>query len=596
MSKRYFDYLEDLKYCFGKKDSDSFYLLKEILKKSVNEKPILSKCSEKLGVILELSEFIIESFKQKGFTPDELKLLSELSVLLGLIRNISTVSLENRRIISNSKIFKNLNYFIYIKLGNEEKMGLFNLVSYEILKVLDYPSPKDISYNAEHFKEFLLLTSRFLQILANISVDNNIEYRKYLFKALYPFGFINIYLSELISLALGNSISIRTETSTVACSFHLIYNLIKNKTVTMDEVVCKKELFGCFVFVAISMYFNTLRYANTENLKSSEWMFFFFKYLFSENPSTFSDLYFYKHSEDSTIECDASLIYLTMQEPYIKLSMLESNNKNISDAKITKEILILQKYLSNTIITEYEYKEILLEICVEIETNTNFKQNLQESADQNIISQILLLNGTFDTILSEIEKGVSYLDQLINLQIENYLSSARSKNPVGFSVSKFGNVKGWVSVLRINTPKNESNIDFFGKALINLADLLRVMLKFRKHLIKSKSIGNEEIRTIWKLISEEISMASIIQAISTIFYGNTQLQNSFTLIQDGKFKKESIKLLTVLKGIEMLIECTTIVDENHPLIREAAVFSLRSITANNSKASEIIFSLGKKKA
>lgn len=43
----------------------------------------------------------------------------------------------------------------------------------------------------------------------------------------------------------------------------------------------------------------------------------------------------------------------------------------------------------------------------------------------------------------------------------------------------------------------------------------------------------------------------------------------------------------------MLIECTTIVDESHPLLREAAVFSLKSIAINNPKVSEIIMKYGK---
>lgn len=42
----------------------------------------------------------------------------------------------------------------------------------------------------------------------------------------------------------------------------------------------------------------------------------------------------------------------------------------------------------------------------------------------------------------------------------------------------------------------------------------------------------------------------------------------------------------------MLIECSAIVDENHPLIREAAVFSLRSITANNPNAAEVLLEVG----
>ncbi|KAH8582443.1 uncharacterized protein ELE39_001099 [Cryptosporidium sp. chipmunk genotype I] len=585
MRKKYCDYIEDLRHYFGKKDGDSFYLLREILKNSANDKAKLCQCSGKLATILELSEIILESFQPKGFTSDELKLLSEFSVLLGLLRNVSTVSLENRRIISNSKIFKNLSYFIYIKFGAKENMGLFNLISYEILKVLEDQSPEDFSYNIDYFKEFLLLSCRFFQVLANISVDTDTDRQEYIFKVIYPFGCINIYLFELISLALGHLQGIKIEESAVACSFHLIYNLIKNRPVTFNEIIGKKELFGCFIIVAISMHFNALKHASVGNLKSSEWIYFFFKHLLSENPYTFRDLYFYKHSEESTIECDASLIYLTMQEPFVKLSMLENNSTNISDAKITKEIFILQKLLSNSIITEYEFRDILLEICVEIETNSNLKQDLQESIDKNIISQIFVLDGIFDAILLELEAGISYLNKFINLQIENCFSKVKNKNLAEFSISKFGNIKGWISVLRISTPKDESNIDFFCKVIISFADLLRIMLKFRRFLIDSNSTRDEEIKATWKLISEEISMASIIQAISTIYYGNIQLQDLFTLIQDDK--------LTLHKGISMLIECTTIVDESHPLIREAAIFSLRSITTNNPKVSEIILSFGK---
>lgn len=356
-----------------------------------------------------------------------------------------------------------------------------------------------------------------------------------MFKTIYPFGCINIYLFELISLSLGHLQGINIETSTVACTFHLIYNLIKNRPVTLEEIISKKELFGCFIFVAISMYFNTLKHTTIQNLKSSEWIFFFFKHLLSENPCTFRDLYFYKHSEESTIECDASLIYLTMQEPFVKLSMLENNYIDISDAKITKEIIILQKLLSTSIITEHEFKDCLLEICVEIETNPNLKQNVQELVDKNIISQIFLLDGIFDTILSELKVGVSYLEQFINLQIEDWSLKSENKNLVKFSISKLGNIKGWVSVLRISTPKDESNIDFFSKVNISLIDLLRIMLKFRRHLICPNHIIVEEIKATWKLVSEEISMASIIQAISTICYGNVQLQNSFSQNQDGKF-------------------------------------------------------------
>ncbi|KAL3127011.1 hypothetical protein CHM_7g2180 [Cryptosporidium hominis] len=492
MRKKYFDYMEELKLYFGKKDSDLFHVLKEILKRSAREEAILSQCSKYLGTILGLTEVILESFQLNGFTPIELKLLSELSILLGIIRNISTISFENRKIISNSKIFKNLNYFIYIKFRNEENTGLLSLVSYEILKVLEHQSPEGLPYNAHHFNEFLLLSCRFLQILANISIDSDTDY---------------------------------------------------------------------------------------QNLKSSEWIFFFFKHLLSENPCTFRDLYFYKHSEESTIECDASLIYLTMQEPFVKLSMLENNYIDISDAKITKEIIILQKLLSTSIITEHEFKDFLLEICVEIETNPNLKQNVQGLVDKNIISQIFFLDGIFDTILSELKVGVFYLEQFINLQIEYWSLKLKNKNLVKFSISKLGNIKGWISILRISTPKDESNIDFFSKVNISLIDLLRIMLKFRRHLICPNHIIVEEIKATWKLVSEEISMASIIQAISTICYGNVQLQNSFSQNQDG---------------ISMLIECTTIVDESHPLLREAAVFSLKSIAINNPKVSEIIMKYGKK--
>ncbi|KAK9171478.1 Spinocerebellar ataxia type 10 domain protein [Cryptosporidium meleagridis] len=578
MRKKYFDYMEELKLYFGRKDSDSFNVLKEILKRSANEEAILFQCSRNLGTILGLTEVIIESFQLKGFTPVELKLLSELSVLLGIIRNISTISFENRKVISNSKIFQSLNYFIYIKFSNEEKMGLFSLVSYEILKVLENQSPEGFSYNDCHFNEFLLLSCRFLQVLANISIDSDTDFQKYLFKAIYPFGCINIYLFELISLHLGNFQGINIESSSVACTFHLIYNLIKNRPVTLNEILSKKELFGCFIFVAISMYFNTLKHTTLQNLKSSEWIFFFFKHFLSENPFTFRDLYFYNHSEESTIECDASLIYLTMQEPFVKLSMLENNYIDISDAKITKEIIILQKLLSNSIITEHEFKDILLEICVEIETNPNLKQNSQELVDKNIISQIFLIDGMFDTILSELRIGVSYLEQFINLQIEDWSLKLKNKSLEKFSISKLGNIKGWVSVLRISTPKDGSNIDFFSKVNISLVDLLRIMLKFRRHLISSNHIIVEKIKATWKLVSEDISMTSIIQAISTICYGNVQLQNLFSQNQDG---------------ISMLIECTTIIDENHPLLREAAIFSLKSIAINNPKVSEIIMKHGK---
>lgn len=516
----------------------------------MNEKEILVKCSEKLETILELAEILLDFFLQEGFTPDEFKFLSELSILLGLLRNVSTLSLENRAIISHSKILRHFSYFVYIKLGTEENMGVFSKSSYEIIKMLDRPLPEETCYNNAHIKECMLLTCRFLQLLANISVDCNVEYsvsysnglvraslillQDYLFKTMYPFGFINIYLVELIALVFGRSQGIKTDTSAVACSFHLLYNLTKSRPCTMDEITGKRELFECFIFVSVSMYLNELRYAGTENLKSSEWIFFFFKDVLSRNPTVFCDLYFYKHSEESKADCDASLIYLTMQEPFVKLSMFENNTAHISEAKITREIFTLQKHISDSLITEHEFKDILLEICADIDTNPNLKQDVQESSEKNIASQILALDDVSEAVLSELERGASYLNQFVNTQIES-CSGVMNKNQEDFSSSRLGNIKGWISIFRINMSKDERNFEFFNTVLTNLASILKTMLKFKRYLADPVKNKDEETKHTWKRISEEISMASVIQAISTICYGNTQLQNSFCRVQDSKF-------------------------------------------------------------
>lgn len=145
--------------------------------KSVSEREFLAKCSDKLETMLELTEVLLESFLAKGFAPGDLKLLSELSVLLGLLRNVSTLSLEHRMVISNSKTLKHLSCFIYIKLGTEEKMGLFSIASYGIIKMLNNSPPEEACYDHAHLKECLLITCRFLQLLANLSVDSKVEYQ-----------------------------------------------------------------------------------------------------------------------------------------------------------------------------------------------------------------------------------------------------------------------------------------------------------------------------------------------------------------------------------------------------------------------------------
>lgn len=350
---------------------------------------------------------------------------------------------------------------------------------------------------------------------------------------MYPFGFINVYLAELALLAFGRSQGIKADTTAVASSFHLLYNLTKSRPGTLEEIIGKKELLECFIFVSVSMYLDALRHAGVENLKSSEWIFFFFKELFSKNPPMFRDLYVYKHSEESTTDCDASLIYLTMQEPFVKLSMLESNTADISEAKITREISTLQKYISDTMITEYEFKDTLLEICVEIETNPNFKQDPQEPRKEGIACQIVALDQVSGEVLSELERGASYLDQFVKTQLESSSGSA-SENQEAFSVSRLGNVKGWISILRICTLKDERDLEFFDTVLTSLACILKAMLRFRRHLAEPANSRDEEAKHTWKLVSEEISMASVIQAISTICYGNSRLQNSFCQDKDSK--------------------------------------------------------------
>ncbi|KAJ1611247.1 hypothetical protein OJ253_949 [Cryptosporidium canis] len=574
MSRRYNECIENFRKHFEKDEFDSFYLLKSVLKESVRQKVILSKCSEILGVILELTDSILELFQLEYDSNGILRLLSELSILLGLLRNVSTVSIENRQKISSSKLFRNLNNFIYIRLNTEEKIGLLNTVSFKMLKVLCRSSLEEACYNDLQLRECLLLTCRFLHLLANISIDCDIEYKNYLFKTMYPFGFINIYLVELIFLAFGLSQGSKVETSAVACSFHLIYNLIKSRTNTMGEIIEKRELFECFIFVSVSMYLNSLKHTGTEQLKSSEWIFFFFKSVLYENPQIFYNLYFYNHSEESKYDCDASLIYLTMQEPFVKLSMLENSIMDISDAKITKEILLLQKHISDTILTEYEFKDIVLEICTEIEANPNFKHEPDEPKE-NIISKIFTIDNMLLSILLELKNGTSYLDQFVKLQIGGS-SELAYMSQEGFSVTKLGNIRGWISIFRISTPKDESNLDFFDEVLINLANILESMLKFRKCLVKSTNSRHEKMNSVWRQVSEEVSMTSVIQAISTICYGNIRLQNSFCKVQER---------------VKMLMECTTIVDESHPFIREAAVFSIRSITENNTNVSEILSNL-----
>ncbi|KAJ1613602.1 hypothetical protein OIY81_912 [Cryptosporidium canis] len=574
MSKRYNECIENVRNHFEKDEFDSFYLLKSVLKESARQKVILSKCSEILGVILELTDSILELLQLEDYSYGELRLLSELSILLGLLRNVSTVSIENRQKISSSKLFRNLNNFIYIRLNTEEKIGLLNTASFKMLKVLCRSSPEEAYYNDSQLRECLLLTCRLLQLLANISIDCDIEYKNYLFKTMYPFGFINIYLVELIFLAFGLSQGSKVETSAVACSFHLIYNLIKSRASTMGEIIEKRELFECFIFVSVSMYLNSLKHVGTEQLKSSEWIFFFFKSVLSENPQIFYNLYFYSHSEESKYDCDASLIYLTMQEPFVKLSMLENSIVDISDAKITKEILLLQKHISDTMLTEYEFKDIVLEICTEIETNPNFKHEPHEPKE-HIISKIFTIDNMLLGILLELKSGISYLDQFVKLQIGGS-SELADMSQEGFSVTKLGNIRGWISIFRISTPKDESNLDFFDEVLINLANILETMLKFRKCMVKSTNSKHETMNSVWRQVSEEVSMTSVIQAISTICFGNIRLQNSFCKVQER---------------VKMLIECTAIVDESHPFIREAAIFSIRSIAENNTSVSEILSNL-----
>ncbi|KAF7459045.1 Spinocerebellar ataxia type 10 domain protein [Cryptosporidium felis] len=573
---------------FGIEDDDYFMALKKAVKRSVNDRNFLVISSERVETIIELTEIIIQLVHSEKFTFETLRLLSELSVIFGLLRNISTVSPEIRKRLRNSELLSDLSFFIYVKLNNQEKYGFFNFISHKMLAMVGLNILEGDGNLSIYLNECLLFPCRFMQLLANVCVDSTPEYKDYFFKMMYPFGLMNISFVELIWIESILNDKREMETTSVGTIFHLLYNLIKCRPNTLSDIIGRKELLGCFLYVALSFYLNEIKYSNSENLKSSEWIFFFFRKILSENPNIFCELYSFNHSEDTSTECDASLIYLTIQEPLVKLSLLEKNTINISEAKTTREIQLVQKYLKKTMISEFEFKEVLLEILLELGMNSVYKVNCSEN-EETVVSKVVSLKDTWEIILNELVRGASYLGEL-----SSYLSSLDTSNDLGldgkfsFKLQNLGNLKGWISVLRIRAFNYKDHFELYCITLEKLVSIIGHMINLRNSILRLRVTGNDEVLFIWKQISEEVSLSSAIQAISTICYSNVELQDFFGTIQNGKLSTSNKLHYLMALGINIIIECTTILDEMHPFVKEASAFAIHSISINNPKISKTI--------
>lgn len=201
MNNLYYFNLFSLRSRLSLKENDSFLLLKELikvsninsliytillisifdnLKNTANDKDFNFRCAKELNLILESIEIILQT-QISNINFEILKLLSELSILIGVVRNISTLSLDYRRIISNSKIFATLDMLIYSNVNNKEKLGFLNLIAFELLK-FDKISFGKNHFFVEYYNEFLLLQNRILQLLANVVIDSSVEYQVSLFR------------------------------------------------------------------------------------------------------------------------------------------------------------------------------------------------------------------------------------------------------------------------------------------------------------------------------------------------------------------------------------------------------------------------------
>ncbi|KAK6590424.1 hypothetical protein RS030_152284 [Cryptosporidium xiaoi] len=165
-----------LKDSLGLEEKDSYLMLKNLIKKTKYDKNFLLHCSKYLNVFINL----IDSMQDLSFIRDidekVIKRLSELSLLIGIIRNISSLSEECRRTISKSSVFLNLEKLVYNR-KNDENIGILNIISFEIARINPESHLALASYLHNFNCELFLFPCRLLQLLANLAVDSCSEYQ-----------------------------------------------------------------------------------------------------------------------------------------------------------------------------------------------------------------------------------------------------------------------------------------------------------------------------------------------------------------------------------------------------------------------------------
>ncbi|KAH8741648.1 hypothetical protein FG386_003622 [Cryptosporidium ryanae] len=393
----------------------------------------------------------------------------------------------------------------------------------------------------------------------------------------------------------STNINININTTAVESVYHLLFILFKNRPDLLDYALEKKDFLNSFIYISLSMHTYSLRFICERESKHSEWIFFLFKYIITKDPSYFCDLYSFECSEDTTMECDSSLMYLTILEPFVRISMIKNNLKNISDLMMPQAIREIQNFISKTIISSLEYKDILLNIIFELDTNVNLK----DANNKSILFSILQEKINKEIAICEMNKYYSHLSKYLTEKLEfvkvnnTLLINNHSNTDVG--ISNIVNIKTWISLFQIELDNYEFDNSFFEEIFRILSSILKCMLDFRREFIKFEEIKIKVEGSIWTNTSQVVSISSLLQAILTISLKNKYLLSKIKELDEGKFILILLfgKFLIHTLVIETIVECTKITDENHPLIKESSMLLLRALSESSYELANKIFKYSK---
>ncbi|KAH7650354.1 hypothetical protein FG379_003426 [Cryptosporidium bovis] len=333
------------------------------------------------------------------------------------------------------------------------------------------------------------------------------------------------------------NVEINIRTTVVGSVYHLFFILFKNRPDLLDSALEKKEFLNSFIYISVSMYLYSSKFIDTNESMHSEWIFFLFRYILTKYPSYFGDLYSFEYSEDNSMECDSSLMYLTILEPFVRISMIRNNLESISDLMMSQVIREIQNSVSKTIISSLEYKDVLLNILIELETNTNLREDKNNRG--SILLNVLHEDINKEIFLCEMKKYYCCLNKYLKEKLELVKSNGSlliiSGSDMDESILILENAKTWISVFQLELDDYEFDIVFFEEILGILLSILKIMLDFRRECVEIEGIRTKIDESIWSKISQVISISSILQAILSISSNNEHMLCKFKEDIKGEF-------------------------------------------------------------